>query len=146
MALSDFDLPALAAQFTAWRHPASAAVKVLRRYFETGGQTIDGPQIARDLRARLDAEIPLHSTAIAARREATDGTIKLLISLADSAPRGLNILSSASTVECVLMPSHRADRSAGCVSSQIGCAMGCDFCASTKAGVERSLTAGEIIE
>jgi 23S rRNA (adenine2503-C2)-methyltransferase len=44
------------------------------------------------------------------------------------------------------MPSYRSDRAAGCVSSQVGCAMGCDFCASTKAGVERSLTAGEMVE
>jgi len=44
------------------------------------------------------------------------------------------------------MPSHRPDRAAGCVSSQVGCAMACDFCASTKAGVERSLTSGEIVE
>jgi len=150
MAFSDFDLPTLAAQFTAWGHPVSAAIKVLRRYYETGGQSIDGPQIARVLRARLDAEIPLRATTIAARRQAADGTIKLLISLAQAPPARLSILSdappSASTVECVLMPSHRPERSAGCVSSQIGCAMGCDFCASTKSGVERSLTAGEIIE
>jgi 23S rRNA (adenine2503-C2)-methyltransferase len=44
------------------------------------------------------------------------------------------------------MPSHRADRAAGCISSQIGCAMGCDFCASTKNGLTRNLSAGEIVE
>jgi 23S rRNA (adenine2503-C2)-methyltransferase len=44
------------------------------------------------------------------------------------------------------MPAYRADRAAGCISSQIGCAMGCDFCASTKCGLERNLTAGEIVE
>ncbi len=49
-------------------------------------------------------------------------------------------------VECVLMPSHRPDRAAACISSQIGCAMGCDFCASTKSGLERNLCVGEIVE
>ena len=44
------------------------------------------------------------------------------------------------------MPDFRADRAAGCLSSQVGCAMGCDFCATTKTGFERNLTAGEIIE
>src|ERR1044072_8093925 len=44
------------------------------------------------------------------------------------------------------MPPPRPDRAAGCVSSQIGCAMGCDFCASTKSGLERNLEAGEIVE
>ena len=44
------------------------------------------------------------------------------------------------------MPDFRADRAAGCISSQVGCAMGCDFCATTKTGFERNLTAGEIVE
>src|SRR5881409_2803592 len=67
---------------------------------------------------------------------------------ASSASRSASLLqrSAASSVECVLMPSHRPDRAAVCISSQIGCAMGCDFCASTKAGVERNLGVGEIVE
>ncbi|MEZ0267491.1 MAG: 23S rRNA (adenine(2503)-C(2))-methyltransferase RlmN, partial [Phycisphaerae bacterium] len=146
-ALSDFDIPALAARFAGWGYPPSAAAKVLRRYFDTGGQSIDGPQIARGLRARLDAEFPLRSTQIVARRNAADGTVKFLVGLptGHAATRLLDT-APAQSVECVLMPSHRPDRAAGCVSSQVGCAMGCDFCASTKAGVERSLTAGEIVE
>lgn len=44
------------------------------------------------------------------------------------------------------MPDYRADRAAGCISSQVGCAMGCDFCATTQTGYERNLTAGEIVE
>src|SRR5476649_2857827 len=43
------------------------------------------------------------------------------------------------------MPDFRADRAAGCLSSQVGCAMGCDFCATTKTGFERNLSAGEIV-
>jgi len=45
----------------------------------------------------------------------------------------------------VLLPGFRADRAAGCLSSQVGCAMGCDFCATTKTGFERNLTAGEMV-
>jgi 23S rRNA (adenine2503-C2)-methyltransferase len=44
------------------------------------------------------------------------------------------------------MPDFRPDRAAGCISSQVGCAMGCDFCATTKTGFERNLTTGEIVE
>jgi 23S rRNA (adenine2503-C2)-methyltransferase len=44
------------------------------------------------------------------------------------------------------MPDFRPDRAAGCLSSQVGCAMGCDFCATTKTGFERNLTAGEMVE
>ena len=65
---------------------------------------------------------------------AADGTTKLLLRLADGA-----------TVETVLMPDFRADRAAGCVSSQVGCAMGCDFCATTQTGFERNLTTAEIV-
>jgi 23S rRNA (adenine2503-C2)-methyltransferase len=69
------------------------------------------------------------------RQVAADGTTKLLLRLGDGR-----------TVEAVLMPDFRADRAAGCLSSQVGCAMGCDFCATTKTGFERNLTAGEIVE
>src|SRR3954469_6675789 len=44
------------------------------------------------------------------------------------------------------MPGFRADRAAGGVSSQVGCAMGLDLCATTKTGFERNLTSGEIVE
>jgi 23S rRNA (adenine2503-C2)-methyltransferase len=55
-------------------------------------------------------------------------------------------LGDGRTVETVLMPDFRPDRAAGCLSSQVGCAMGCDFCATTKTGFERNLTAGEMVE
>jgi 23S rRNA (adenine2503-C2)-methyltransferase len=78
---------------------------------------------------------PSPAYSLAARQVAADGTTKLLLRLADTR-----------TVESVLMPDFRADRAAGCISSQVGCAMGCDFCATTKTGFERNLTAGEIVE
>src|SRR5439155_18703798 len=75
------------------------------------------------------------SSSILTRRRSADGTVKLLIAM-----------NNGGAVESVLMPAFRPDRAAGCVSSQIGCAMACDFCASTKNGLERNLTAGEIVE
>src|SRR5438876_433419 len=135
----------------------------LGRFSDCGGESIEGVEIARSLRERLVGQ-GLRSTSILARREALDGTVKLLVGLAtkrrsDGATKGEDIAaalspsslrafgaSSLSSIECVLMPSHRSDRAAGCVSSQVGCAMRCDFCASTKAGVERDLTSGEIVE
>jgi len=77
----------------------------------------------------------LRRSKIVHETTSADGTAKFLISL-----------ESGGAVETVLMPSFRDDRAMGCVSSQIGCAMGCDFCASTKHGLERNLQAGEIIE
>lgn len=85
-------------------------------------------QLLRDQAARRGA-------AIAARQVGADGTSKFLIRLADGC-----------TVESVLMPDYRTDRAAGCVSSQVGCAMGCDFCATAKSGFERDLTSAEIVD
>src|ERR1041384_8141871 len=92
-------------------------------------------ELGRALEARIRAEIALRQSKIVRRSESLDGTVKLLLEM-----------SRGGTVETVLMPSHRPDRAAGCVSSQIGCAMGCDFCASTKTGLSRNLEAGEIVE
>ncbi len=86
------------------------------------------------LEARMAREFP---SAVAPLRVQTgaDGTAKLLLSMGDGR-----------TVESVLMPDYRPDRAAGCVSTQVGCAMACDFCATAKSGFERNLSAGEIVE
>jgi len=68
-----------------------------------------------------------------ARADSTDGTVKLLLELRD----GENI-------ECVSIPT--AKRHTACVSTQVGCAMGCGFCASSLGGLKRNLTSGEILE
>lgn len=87
------------------------------------------------LREHLAAEFPGGTATLARRHVAGDGTVKLLLRLADGR-----------TVESVLMPDFDPERAAGCVSSQVGCAMGCDFCATTRTGFERNLTAGEMAE
>jgi 23S rRNA (adenine2503-C2)-methyltransferase len=79
--------------------------------------------------------LPESGTSLAARQCAADGTTKLLLRFKDGR-----------TAESVLMPDFRPDRAAGCLSSQVGCAMGCDFCATAKSGFERNLTAGEILD
>lgn len=61
-----------------------------------------------------------------------DGTKKYLLQLADE-----------SVVECVLM-NYEYGKTL-CISTQVGCAMGCAFCASTKGGLRRNLSAGEIL-
>ncbi len=159
-ALSEYDVESLVSLFQSWGHPRGNTKKLLRRYYDSAGESIEGVQVADEIRQRVLTEMGLHSTKIITRREAADGTVKLLIEVAgersekseasseNKSSTVYRLLPTAysSSVECVLMPSYRSDRAAGCVSSQVGCAMGCDFCASTKAGVERSLTSGEIVE
>ena len=103
---------------------------IYQRRAETFGQMTDLPQA---LRERLTSEFRLFSCEIAKHQSSDDGTEKFLIRLPDGGE-----------VECVLL--REEDRRSICLSSQVGCAMGCVFCASGLDGVERNLTRGEIIE
>lgn len=134
--LADFDLTSFARQFAAWGYKPSHAARVLRAFY-AGGVVMDSTarRLPQGLVERLRAEFTSSAATLAARQVAGDGTTKLLLRLGDGR-----------TVESVLMPDFRADRAAGCLSSQVGCAMGCDFCATTQTGFERNLTAGEIVE
>jgi 23S rRNA (adenine2503-C2)-methyltransferase len=108
----------------------------LRAFYVTGDESgWSELLLPRGLVEKLGATFLANRPAQVARQVAEDGTTKLLLKLADGR-----------TVETVMMTDFRDDRVAGCVSSQVGCAMGCDFCATTKTGFERNLTAGEIVE
>jgi 23S rRNA (adenine2503-C2)-methyltransferase len=135
-ALSDYSLEELQREFTGWGFKASHAAPVLRaHYAQESDRPLDGLILPKSLSERLGGAEAGAGLVPAARQEAADGTCKLLLRLGDG-----------KTVEAVMMPDYRADRAAGCISSQVGCAMGCDFCATTKTGYERNLTAGEIVE
>ncbi len=86
-----------------------------------------------DLRRKLSERYRLFEPQMVQRQDSSDGTVKLLWKLHD----GECIESVAMQYEygCTV-----------CVSSQVGCAMGCAFCASTKGGLVRDLEAGEILD
>ena len=92
------------------------------------------------LRAQLDAEFEFHAVQSVRTRQATDTTEKFLFQLRDHA-----------LIETVLIPAtpgltSQSDRHTVCVSTQVGCAYGCRFCASGLDGVKRNLTAAEIVD
>ena len=92
--------------------------------------------LSKKLREQLPERMPLLTGVEVASKETRDGTTKLLVRFPDKA-----------TVETVHMPSRRAGRGATlCVSTQVGCPVGCPFCASGKAGLVRNLEAHEIFE
>jgi 23S rRNA (adenine2503-C2)-methyltransferase len=135
-ALSEYGLEELQREFTGWGFKAGHAAPVLRaHYAQASERPLDGLPLPKSLSERLRGAEQGAGSRLAGRQRAADGTCKLLIRLSDGR-----------TVEAVMMPDFRADRAAGCVSSQVGCAMGCDFCATTKTGYERNLTSGEIVE
>lgn len=134
--LADYDLASLAAELSRLGLPAVHARRVLREFYAGAGEPVglDIAAVGKGVVAWLTAS-PLLSSVVDRRTVSLDGTTKLLVRFPDGA-----------AVECVLMPTERPDRTMACVSSQVGCAMGCDFCASTKSGLERNLTAGQIAE
>jgi 23S rRNA (adenine2503-C2)-methyltransferase len=81
----------------------------------------------------LAGRLPALSSRVVEIRTASDKTAKLLVELAD----GLR-------VETVLIPSGK--RATACLSTQVGCAMGCGFCATAMDGLARNLSGGEILE
>jgi 23S rRNA (adenine2503-C2)-methyltransferase len=87
------------------------------------------------LRTWASTEWPVRRAEVVRSERATDGTTKMLIRLPD--PQG-------ELVETVLLP-HPYGWSV-CVSTQVGCAMGCTFCASGLLGKRRHLAAGEMLE
>ncbi|HEY0947718.1 MAG TPA: 23S rRNA (adenine(2503)-C(2))-methyltransferase RlmN [Opitutaceae bacterium] len=136
-ALSDLTLDAFRQLLAGWGFKAAHAAPLLRHYYARGAEIAwsEFALLPKGLAARIQTELPLRAAIPVARQVAADGTTKLLLKLADGR-----------TVESVLMPDFRPDRAAGCISSQVGCAMACDFCATTKTGFERNLTPGEMVE
>ncbi len=116
--------------------PRSHAGRVLRAFHSQHGQPDwDSIELGAPLREQLRREFAEPATHELRRTVSADGTTKLLLGLR----RG-------GSIETVMMPSYRAGEAWCCVSSQVGCAMGCDFCASTRGGLERNLEVDEIVE
>ena len=89
--------------------------------------------LSMELREKLKQEYTMCNFKILKKQESSDGTKKYLFDVLDG-----------NAIETVLMEYHHGKTI--CVSSQIGCKMGCKFCASTGIKFIRSLTAGEIVE
>jgi 23S rRNA (adenine2503-C2)-methyltransferase len=84
------------------------------------------------LREELAGRAALGLPEVSRRYDSADGTRRYLLRLEDGR-----------TVETVLMPEEGRDTL--CISSQVGCAVGCRFCMTALLGLERNLTAGEIV-
>jgi 23S rRNA (adenine2503-C2)-methyltransferase len=89
--------------------------------------------LPRSLRRELAEHFFCLGTLVHHHARSDDGTHKLLLRLADD-----------QLIECVLI--QEGNRRTACISTQVGCAMGCVFCASGLNGLARNLTAAEILE
>ena len=90
--------------------------------------------INKDFREKLKNCAVILDTKIKKKQVSSDGTIKYLIEFSDG-----------NCAECVLMRFDNRSNLSACVSSQVGCYMGCDFCATAKRGFVRNLVPYEIL-
>lgn len=115
-------------------HAAFRAAQVRKWVFQHRAESSeDMSDLPKGLRTELATEFQLWTSKIARHSQSGDGTEKLLLELNDGG-----------RIECVLLRDD--DRRTICISTQVGCAMGCVFCASGLDGVDRNLTSGEIVE
>ena len=132
--LYDLDLPALQSLLQDWGEPAYRATQLWEwLYVHLATDLAQMTNLSRSLRERLAAETTIGVPQVVDTLHSTDGrTRKHLLRLADG-----------ETVEVVLMRYER--RRTACISTQVGCAMGCVFCATGQMGFRRDLTSGEIV-
>lgn len=113
---------------------AFRAGQIYEWLYEKRVQTFeDMSNLPKALREKLEAEFALTTLSTIIKQESKDGTIKFLFQLQDGY-----------SIETVLMR-HDYGNSI-CVTTQVGCRIGCTFCASTLGGLKRHLMAGEIVE
>ena len=130
--ISSLTIEELAAEMKAMGQPAFRAKQIFhwvhQKLADSFAAMTDQPKA---LIARLEEEFYIAAPQIERRQEAKDGTVKYLLRMADG-----------NCIETVVMRYHYGPTV--CVSTQVGCRMGCRFCASTQAGRVRNLEAGEI--
>ncbi len=158
--------------FTDWckEHgmPAFRGKQVFQWVYEHG---IVDPQQMTNLskkdRELLENNIVFLSGPTVAHQLATDGTQKLLIEWSDDTEQqkitashaqvdrtnrlpivgqDMPYSNTARQTECVMIPALDTDRRTACISSQIGCPVGCKFCATGIGGLDGNLSAGRIVE
>jgi len=132
----------LEAQFKSWNEPVYRVTQLLEWLYVRKAVNWDAmTNLPKPLREKLRGGFSLHSLELVRKQGAHDTTQKFLWKLADG-----------SLIESVLIPANPAlygeasDRHTLCISTQVGCAYGCRFCASGLDGWKRNLTPDEIVE
>ncbi|MBX3361199.1 MAG: 23S rRNA (adenine(2503)-C(2))-methyltransferase RlmN [Phycisphaeraceae bacterium] len=144
------------------RLPAFRAKQILDWVYAKG---VVDPEAMSNLSKReremLREEMVFLSGDVLAHQQASDGTQKLLVQWTDGDAKPVSGAPEAGTLalpvlgshvepdmkrqtECVMIPAD--DRRTACISSQVGCPVGCRFCASGLSGLDGNLSAGRIVE
>ena len=132
--IKDYNLEELKQELISLNEKPYRAEQIFHWLYREKVKDIDDmTNLSLDLREKLKRNYTMCNFNILKKQEASDGTKKYLFDLLDG-----------NAIETVLMQYHHGKTI--CVSSQIGCRMGCKFCASTGVECIRNLTAGEIVE
>ncbi len=124
--------------------PKYRARQILQWIYQRGAESFaEMTNLSKDLRTSLAESFTIDRPTVVQRDVSVDGTQKLLLGFSDGA-----------RIESVLIPAERStdeqDEREGrltlCISSQVGCAMGCGFCATATLGLRRNLQAFEIVD
>jgi 23S rRNA (adenine2503-C2)-methyltransferase len=131
--LAEMELTELEDALVRLGHPRFHARQLFRWVHKRGVTDVAAmSDLPRELRAQLDGAFTIETPTVIRRERSDDGTTKLLLRLADGRQ-----------IESVYIPDTPAHTF--CLSTQVGCAMKCAFCLTGKMGIDRNLTAGEIV-
>jgi 23S rRNA (adenine2503-C2)-methyltransferase len=134
-------LDSLTVRLTGAGQPAFRARQILDWLYKKRVRTwAEMTNLPRSLRAWLEASFDLEPTAFVLDRQSNDETDKLLLELRDQ-----SLIETVIIRAPMLGVGVDQSRKTICISTQVGCAMGCKFCASGLAGLKRNLAAGEIV-
>jgi 23S rRNA (adenine2503-C2)-methyltransferase len=132
----------LETQFKSWKQPAYRVTQLLEWLYARRAANWEAmTNLPKPLREKLREKFSLNSLELVRKQGSDDTTQKFLWKLADG-----------SFIESVLIPANPAlygeasDRHTLCISTQVGCAYGCKFCASGLDGWKRNLSPDEIVE
>ena len=131
--LLDFTLPELGEYFASINEQKFRAVQVYRWMHIYGADSFDAmTDIAKTLRAKLNEVAEIRVPQLVSESIASDGVYKWALEV-----------DNHNKIETVFIPDK--DRGTLCVSSQVGCALECQFCSTGRQGFNRNLTPGEIV-
>ena len=131
--LAELDLAELEQALDALGHPRFHARQLFQWVHKRGVTDFsEMTDLGLDLRNSLASSFHVSTPEIQRQERSSDGTVKFLLRLEDG-----------HLIESVFIPDTPANTF--CLSTQVGCAMGCGFCLTGKMGIVRNLTAGEIV-
>ena len=132
--IKDYTLPQLHGWLAARGEKPFRARQIFQWLYPHGIEEFDQmSNVSKALRTKLAAHFHLGGLTTASRRESRDGSLK-----------SSYLLEDGSRIESVRMPNNT--HYTVCVSTQVGCAMGCGFCATARMGLIRNLGTGEIVQ